>query len=117
MERLTYTEYKGCRDILTIDLHNGYTIIAIKSWTREYNNYYVELKLKRNDVERWDTIEDAESVVFSNDYKTINVAILKHVSSLMDDGFFDKYINRYEYELKCFEIGNDIVEKERLGEK
>lgn len=44
MERLTYTEYKGCRDILTIDLHNGYTIIAIKSWTREYNNYYVEIE-------------------------------------------------------------------------
>lgn len=117
MERLTFAEYKGCRDILTINLHNGYTVIAIKSWTKEYNNYYVELRLKRHDVERWDLIEEPESLVFNNDYKTINVAILKHVSSLLADGFFDKYINRYEYELKCFEIGNDIKEKERLGVK
>lgn len=116
MERLTYKEYKGCRDILTIDLHNGYSVIAIKSWTREYNNYYVELRLKRDDVERWDLIEEPESIVFSNDYKTINVAILKYVSSLLADGFFDRYINRYDYELECFEIGNDIKEKERIGE-
>ena len=115
--RLEYKNYKGCKDILRIDLHNGYSVIVIKSWTREYNNYYVELRLKRYDVERWDLIEEPESLVFNNDYKTINVAILKHVSSLLADGFFDKYINRYDYELKCFEIGNDIAEKERLGVK
>lgn len=114
MERLTFTEYKGCRDILTIDLHNGYTVIAIKSWTKEYNNYSVEFKLKRNDVERWDAIEEPESIVFSNDYKTINVAILRHVSSLLADGFFDRYINRYDYEMKCFERGNELYEAERM---
>ena len=51
------------------------------------------------------------------DYKIINRAILKHVAILLSDGFFDCYIKRYEYELKCFDIGNEIAEKERLGDK
>ena len=37
--KLTYTEYRGCKDILTIDLHNGYTILAIKIWNKENEEY------------------------------------------------------------------------------
>lgn len=109
--RLTYTEYKGCKDILAIDLHNNYTVIAIKSWNHENNNYSVELRLKENTVEKWDLIEDAESLVFNVDYRIINKAILKQVSTLLSDGFFDYYIQRYEYELKCFDMGIDIAER------
>ena len=39
MQKLTYKEYKGCKDILTIDLHNSYTIIAIKIWNKDNQNY------------------------------------------------------------------------------
>ena len=28
--------------------------------------------------------------------------------------YFDKYIDRYEYELACFERGNELFEKEAL---
>lgn len=28
--------------------------------------------------------------------------------------YFDKYVNRYEYELACFERGNELFEKEAL---
>ena len=35
MQKLTYEEYRGCKDILMIDLHNEYTIIAIKIWNKE----------------------------------------------------------------------------------
>ena len=70
--------------------------------------------LKENTVDKWDLIEKAEALEFNVDYKIINKAILKHVATLLSDGFFDYYIDRYEYELKCFDIGNDIVKKERL---
>ena len=49
--------------------------------------------------------------------KIINKAILKHVATLLSDGFFDYYINRYEYEMKCFDVGNNLAEKERLGDE
>ena len=115
--RLDYKNYKGCKDILTIDLHNGYTVIAIKSWNPDEQKYTVQLMLKENSVDKWDLIENAESIEFNVGHKIINNAILKHVATLLSDGFFDYYIQRYEYELKCFDIGNKNVEKERLGDK
>ena len=44
-------------------------------------------------------------------------SILKHVATLLSGGLFDYYIQRYEYELECFDIGNEIIEKERIGDK
>ena len=90
--RLTYENYRGCKDIITIDLHNGYTVIAIKSWNPEERKYTVELRLKENATEKWDLIEKAESLEFNIDYKIINKAILKQVATLLSEGFFDKYI-------------------------
>ena len=113
--KLEYINYMGCKDILTIDLHNNYTVIAIKSWNPDEQKYYVQLMLKENTVDKWDLIEKAESIEFSVDYKIINKAILKHIATLLSDGFFDYYIERYEYELMCFDIGNDIQEKKVLG--
>ena len=115
MEKITYENYRGCKDIITIDLHNDYTVIAIKSWNPDEHNYTVELRLKKNSVDKWDLIEKAESLEFNVDYKIINKAILKHVAALLSDGFFDYYIGRYEYELECFDRGNSIIEKERLA--
>ena len=112
--KLTYENYRGCKDILTIDLHNDYTVIAIKSWNPDEHKYTVQLMLKDNTIDKWDLIEKAESIEFNVDYKIINKAILKHVATLLSDGFFDYYIQRYEYELKCFDRGNELFEKERL---
>ena len=116
MQKLVYKNYKNCRDIITIDLHNDYSVIAVKSYDQEEHNYYVDLYLKEKSVDKLDLIETAESLKFSVDYKTINSAILKHIATLLSENFFDYYINRYEYELKCFDRGNELFEKERLGD-
>ena len=113
--RLEYKNYRGCKDIITIDLHNDYTVIVIKSWNSDKHKYTIQLMLKENTVDKWNLIEKAESLEFNVDYKIINKAILKHVATLLSDGFFDYYIDRYEYELKCFDRGNSIIEKERLA--
>ena len=110
MERLTYKEYKGCKDILTIDLHNGYTIIAIKSWNKDREIYNVEFRITENTVDKWDLIEEDESVYFSEDYKTINSSILKYVASNYSDGYYSYYIERYRYELYCFDTWNTVCE-------
>lgn len=115
--RLEYKNYKGCKDILTIDLHNDYTVIAIKSWNPDKHKYDVQLMLKENTVDKWDLIEKAKSLEFNANYKIINKVILNHIATLLSNGFFDYYIQRYEYELKCFDRGNDLFEKERLGDK
>ena len=117
MQRLTKKEYKGNKDILLIDLHNGYTIVAIKIWNSDKHKYIVELRIKENTIEKWDLIEKAEALEFDVDYKIINKAILKRVSNFLSEGFFEYYIDRYEYENKCIEKGNEIYENEILDEK
>lgn len=81
----------------------------------ENDTYDVQLMLKENTVDKWDLIEKAEHVIFCNTVKNIYSAILKTVATYLQEGFFDYYINRYKYELKCFEIGNELSEKERLS--
>ena len=107
--RLTYENYNGCKDIITIDLHNDYTVIAIKSWNPE--NFRVEFHLKEKTTDMWQLIQDA-TTVFHADNRTINSAILKHVATRFADGFYDYFIERYEYDLKCFDIGNNVLSED-----
>ena len=106
--KLTYTNYNGCKDIIAIDLHNDYTIIAIKSYNTDNHTYTVEFHLKEKTTDMWQLIQDA-TTTFNTDHKSINGAILKHVATLFTDGFYDYFIERYEYDLKCFDIGNDVL--------
>lgn len=48
-----------------------------------------------------------------------NICRIVHQAATVADEagvtYFDKYIERYEYELKCFERGNELYEQERLA--
>ena len=112
-KRLKYNKYRGMNNIITIDLHNVYTTIAIIG-KDENDTYDIQLMLKENTVDIWTLIEEAEHLIFNATDKTIYSAILKTVSTYLQEGFFDYYINRYEYELKCFEIGDVMMQKERV---
>ena len=113
-KRLKYDRYRGMDNIVTIDLHNSYTVIAIIG-KDETGAYDVQLMLKENTIDTWTLIEQAEHLTFNVTDKTIYSAILKTVSTYLQEGFFDYYIDRYEYELKCFDIGNDIMEKSNVS--
>lgn len=115
-KRLKYEKYRGMDNIITIDLHNGYTTIAIIGKDNA-GTYDVQLMLKENTVDTWTLIEEAEHISLHSDEKRIYSAILKTVDTYLQEDFFDYYIGRYEYELKCFDLGNDILEKEMIGEK
>ena len=113
-KRLKYEKYRGIDNIITIDLHNGYTTVAIIG-KNESDEYDIQLMLKENTVDRWELIEDAEHLTFNANYKTIYSAILKKVAELLEEGFFDYYIQRYEYDIDCANRGNDLYEIERLS--
>ena len=115
MQRLKYEKFNNTNDVITIDLHNGYTVIAVTGFDVENRVYTTTLFLKENTVDTWKLIESAEHLEFHANQNTINAAILKQVSAFLQDGFFDYYIQRYEYEMKCFDVGNDLAESERLN--
>ena len=115
MQRLKYEKFNNSNDVITIDLYNGYTVIAVTGFDTENRVYTTTLFLKENTIDTWKLIENAENLEFHANHNTINSAILKQVSTFLQEGFFNYYIQRYEYEMKCFDKGNSIYEKERIG--
>lgn len=110
--RLKYERYNDSDNVIIIDLHNGYSVIAVSGFNISKQNYTTTLFLKANTISDWKLIEKAEYLEFNATRNTINSAILKQVSIYLEEGFFDYYIDRYKYEMKCFDIGNELCEKE-----
>ena len=117
MQRLKYEKFNNSNEVITINLHNGYSVIAVTGFNTENRVYTTTLFLKENTIDTWKLIENAENLEFHANHNAINSAILKQVSTFLQEGFFDYYIQRYEYEMKCFDKGNSIYEKERLGDE
>ena len=92
MQKLTYKEYRGCKDILTIDLHNGYVVMAISGYNREDKLYTTSLFISEKSTDEWHLINNPEYITFEETYKTINTAILKYISKCLNDGFFNSHI-------------------------
>jgi hypothetical protein len=113
MNKLAYTKIGN--DTLAIDLHNGYTIIAIELFNYETKKYEVAFYIKDNTVNILDLIDKQQKVEFDTDHRFINSAVLKHIATLLTAGFYDYYIERYEYMMKCFDKGTEFFEKERCG--
>lgn len=114
MEKLTYVKCDGDDNTLCVDLHNGYSIIARKMWDRSVGKYNVDYRLMCNSIDRWDKINTDRKFTYQADYRTINSAILKEIATLLDEGFFDPYIETYEEELRASAMGMDILDQRRL---
>ena len=115
MKKLTYQ--KIANTVIEIDLQNGYTIRAIIIPNKEENNYKASLELKDNETSLYDLMGDFEHLIIKATDRTIYSTVLKEVASLMENNMFNKYIERYEYMLRCFDRGNELFEQERTGDK
>lgn len=114
MEKLRYEKVNNANDVLKIDLHNGYTVVAMSGWNPQKHCYITSLLLKDNAIGTLEEIEEAENIEFHVHAQTINSAILKQVGTYLEEGFFDRYIKRYEYNVTCIDTMRDLVEKERM---
>lgn len=98
--------YKKVNDnVIMIDLHNGYTIMAISSWQPKTSSYLTSLYLKDNTIDTLQLILNADNMEFHANYKTINSAILKKVATYLEEGFFDDCIESYRFEQECVSNG------------
>ena len=105
-KRLKYEKWNGCDNVIVIDLHNGYSVIAI--WSQDENEFPVTLHIKENSIDRWDLIVDDWK--FTATRGTINAAILRTVADSLENGFFEPSIERINYYIECENIGSNIKE-------
>lgn len=105
------------RDTIEIDLENDYKVIALANWNSRTKKYYVTLMLREKSIDNWALIEKAENIELRSNVKTIKKDMAQLVTDFFNKGAFTYYIERYEYELKCFDRGNTLFEKDRTGTK
>jgi len=118
MQKLRYD--KIAEEIIAVNLQNGYTVIAMRNYSHHKDRYNVKLYIKDNTVDNLDLMEKFEKVkvktngtdgLTSHDDRIVNAEITKLISELYRSGKFDYYINRYKYQMKCFDYGNEHFEK------
>lgn len=100
-EKLIYKRMNKSDNAITINLRNGYSVMAITGWDCENSIYNTSLFLSKNGYDCWKIIEGAENLQFHANVRTIGPAILKQVSDYLASGFFASHIKRYEFMLAC----------------
>lgn len=115
---------------LTIDLsdfgYKNYFVDCEYHFDQQKNKYSLSMWLNRKDLEdrmrlsskKVDTqyIPGTRETIVENICRVVHHAAT--VSSKEDrEKYFDRFVERYEYELACFERGNAFFEQERLLNK
>lgn len=85
--------------------------------------YSLSMWLRRNDMEDRMRLSSkkVDTQYISGTKETIveNICRVVHQAATVAAGdgskYFDRFVERYEYELACFERGNELFEQERLN--
>lgn len=104
--------YEKLGQVISVKLNNGYKVIAFANYKLGKEVYEVKFYIKWNDI---DIFDEASETEIKCDRSSLYETVAGFVETIYKDGVFDKYIERYEYQQRCFEIGNDILRKKKLG--
>lgn len=114
--------YKDKGYVIEIDLlkecgYKGYSVECRYLYDKLKEKYLLSMWIKRNDIEETFKIDSykVDTQYISGTPETIKNNICKIVEQACLTGFFDYYIKNFEYELKCFDKGNELFEQERLS--
>lgn len=112
IENLRYK--KKSSTVITIDLQNGYSITAMETFNPKHSTLHLTLYIKDNTVDILDLMEEFENIEIEY-RKSTNISALKYIATEFSHGKFDKYIERYNYIMKCIDRGNALFEEESFA--
>lgn len=102
---------------ISINMDNTYSTIAIISWNRDTSDCNISFYIKKNNIEILDFIFSKENMFQGSDIRSIKHDVVRYVETNFKKGTFQKYIDRYEYMLDCFDVGNDYFENKELAKE
>lgn len=99
--------------------HKNYSVKCTYKYNKHKEKYQLSMWLKRNDIDDDFKIDSQEidTQFITSSKETIENDICKIVEHASLSGYFDFYIQRFEYTYNCFKSGNESFEKRRLDEK
>lgn len=97
--------------------HAGYSVKCIYKYRTKKEKYSLQMRLVHKDIDDEFKIDSQEidTQYIPGTQETIESNIARIVEHAALSGFFDKYVERFEYLYKCFDKGNDFFEKEELN--
>ncbi len=127
LRELMKPKFKG--NTLTIELsdfgYEGYFVECAYHFNKRKGKYSLSMWLNRNDMEDRMRLSskkvDTQYIYGTRETIVENICrVVHHMATVVDDDdkkerYFDHFVERYEYELACFERGNELFEQERLN--
>lgn len=103
--------------------YKGYVAECTYYFDKKENKYSLSMWLRNTDIEDRMKLSSkkVDTQYISGTKETIieNICRIVYQAAMVADEngkkFFDHFIERYEYELACFERGNELFEQERLA--
>lgn len=120
-----HPKFKG--NTITIELsdfgYENYIVECAYHFDKHEDKYALSMWLNRTDLEDRMMLSSkkVDTQYISGTRETIveNICrIVHHAATVENDNgvrYFDYFVERYEYELACFDRGNELFEKERLA--
>lgn len=95
----------------------GYSVDCLYMYSKKNEKYVLSMWLVGSIADDRFKIDSQEidTQLISGTKETIEDNIDRIVGQASKTGFFDRYIERYEYTYKCFDRGNELFEQERLN--
>ena len=118
-------KFKG--NTLIIELsdfgYENYFVECAYRFDKHEDKYALSMWLNRNDIEDRMMLSskkvDTQYIPGTRETIAENICrIVHHAATIENDNgvrYFDYFVERYEYELACFDRGNELFEKERLA--
>lgn len=115
-----HAKFKGQTIEINLPTECGYADYSVECtyrYIKAREKYSLSMWLKYNGIDcRFNmNPQEVDSRYIASTKDTIVDNICEVVKQLCEAKFFDHYVERYEYEMMCFERGHDLFEKERLG--
>lgn len=119
LRKLMKPRYKGQTIEINVSKwgYENYIVECAYHFDKHEGKYSLSMWLNRNDMEDRMRLSSkkVDTQYLSGTKETIIENICRVVHQACISGYFDYFIERYEYELNCFERGNELFEIERLN--
>lgn len=96
----------------------GYSVECTYKFDKTKEKYLLSMWLKKDNIDNKFKIDSQgiDTQYINGTKETIRQNICRIVDQASSSGYFDYYIQRYEYTMKCFDKGDEYFEKERIGD-
>ena len=86
-------------------LHTDYATLMLANWNNEKKVYECKLYIKREDFGNYNLVD--EGITIDSAIKDIKFKMAKFITDKFNADGFEHDISNYEYEVKCFDIGDN----------